>query len=415
MRSTTGTRLLALALTAALTVAACSDDEEDTAPSTVAVTTTTVPVRTDDGRLVIGVFLPRTGPGATLGEPMVAAIDDAIVQINAAGGVLGQGVRTEEIDENTGDGMAQLVQRGVDAIIGPASSTVALAQLDEAVQPGSGVVTCSPAATAMSLDQYPDNKLFYRTIPSDSLQMAAIAKRVATTGVDSVAVAFLDDRYGRALNDAFAAEANERAFTIETSVGFAPDQEDLSATATDLLASGAATVVLLGGPDDATRVLAALDTATTGRRPADIPSIIVNEAVRSGRQAIPALSEAFRGRVTGVAPLAKPVFGDAPGFFTANAVDCVNLIALAATQAGSDSPAKIQQTMAAVSREGRPCASFAECVSLMEQDLQIDYNGLSGPVDLSTTTGDLSRGWFEVFAFDAEGGDVEYDAPFPAP
>jgi branched-chain amino acid transport system substrate-binding protein len=101
--------------------------------------------------------------------------------------------------------------------------------------------------------------------------------------------------------------------------------------------------------------------------------------------------------------------GDAPGFYTANAVDCVNLIALAAVQAGSDDPARIQTNMAAVSREGRKCTSFADCVEQVGNRLQIDYDGISGSADLSTTTGDLAKGSFEVFAFDAEGVDFVPD------
>jgi branched-chain amino acid transport system substrate-binding protein len=406
-------RAIALALCAGLIVSACTGGDDETAPTTAAITTTTVVERVEDGQLVLGVFLPRTGPGASLGEPMIAAVQEAVDSINVAGGVLGQDVRIEAADENGGGGMAQLVQLGVDAIVGPASSTVALEQLDDVVQPGTGVVTCSPSATTLALDDYPDNKLFFRTVPSDSLQMAAIAKRVASTGVESVSVAYLDDRYGRGLNDAFTAQAADRAFAIEASVPFSADQEDLSEPADDVLATDPRIVVVLGGPDDTTRLLAAMDTATVGSSP---PTVIVNEAVRAGRQAIPALSERFRNAVIGVAPLAKPAVGDAAGFFTANAVDCVNLIALAAVQAGSDAPERIQTTMAAVSREGIVCTSFADCVEQLEAGLQIDYNGLSGSADLSTTTGDLARAFFEVFVFDAQGVDVvPDDALFAVP
>lgn len=398
--------MLAVALSAALLVTACTGGDEQAAPTTNAVTTTTVAARESDGRLVLGVFLPRTGPGAALGEPMFTAVQQAVDAINAAGGVLGQDVRIEAVDENASGGMAQLVQRGVDAIVGPASSAVALEQLDDAVQPGTGVVTCSPSATAIALDDYPDNKLFFRTIPSDSLQMAAIANRVSNTGVGSVALAYLDDPYGRGLRDAFLGAAEDRVFGIEPLVAFSPDQEDLSEPAEDVLAGAPRVVVVLGGPDDATRLLAALDTVNGGAQP---PTVFVNEAVRAGRQAIPALSQGFREAVRGVAPLAKPVLSEAQGFYTANAVDCVNLIALAAVQAGSDLPSRIQTTMAAVSREGLRCGSFAECVEQLDSRLQIDYEGLSGAVDLSTTTGDLARSSFELFAFDEQGIDFVPD------
>jgi branched-chain amino acid transport system substrate-binding protein len=74
-------------------------------------------------------------------------------------------------------------------------------------------------------------------------------------------------------------------------------------------------------------------------------------------------------------------------------------------QAQSDSPARIQANMAAVSDGGRVCDTFADCSSKLLEGLQVDYNGLSGSVDLSATTGDVTRGWFDVFGFDAEGVD----------
>ena len=402
------TRTLPVALVATATLlGACTGSEDDTAPTSLATTTSTVVTRDDDGRLVIGVFLPRTGPGAGLGEPMIASIDAAIAEINAAGGVLGQTVSHEIVDENSDTGMAELVQMGVDAIVGPASSTVALAQLDDAVRQDTGVVVCSPSATALALDDYPDNKFFFRTVPSDSLQMTAIGKLAAGTGVDSVAVGYLDDVYGRGLADSFTADAQNRTFTITDEVPFTADQEDLTETVDRLLTGAPGVIVVLGGADDGTRLLAALDTATQGR---ERPKVIVNDAIRSGRQAIPALSDEFRSVVTGVAPLAKPVtLGDAEGFFTANAVDCVNLIALAAVQGRSDSPLTIQTNMAAVSVGGANCVSFADCVEKLGSGLQIDYNGQTGSVELSTTTGDLTRGWFEVFAFDEAG--VDYPQP----
>ena len=45
-------------------------------------------------------------------------------------------------------------------------------------------------------------------------------------------------------------------------------------------------IVVLGGADDGTRLLAALDAATQGR---ERPEVIVNDAIRGGRQAIPSL------------------------------------------------------------------------------------------------------------------------------
>lgn len=387
------------------TVAACDGDDEQTTETTaVAVTTTTVPPRPDDGVLRIGAFLPRTGPGAALGEPMIVAVQQAVEQINAAGGVLGNYIVLEVVDENADAGLRSLVANGVDAIVGPASSIVALSQLEAAVQ--SAIVTCSPSATAIALDDYPDdNNYFFRTVPSDSLQMKAIVRRAEQTGVDSVAVGYLDDPYGRALADAFVAEAQGRnSVDVRTRVGFDPDvtTQALGEVARELIDSGAGVIVVLGDADDGSRLLSALDLVA-GTTP---PQVIVNDAIRGARQTIQTLSELFRSNLTGVAPYPSSFAIDPPdGFFSAHAVDCVNLIALAAVQAQSDAPARIQANMAAVSVGGRVCGSFQDCSTKLNEGLRIDYNGLSGNVELSTTTGDVTRGWFAAFGFNAEGID----------
>ena len=61
----------------------------------------------------------------------------------------------------------------VDAVVGPTSSLVALGALGDLM--AADVLTCSPTASAQALDDYPDRDLFFRTVPSDSLQAAAIA------------------------------------------------------------------------------------------------------------------------------------------------------------------------------------------------------------------------------------------------
>ncbi|MDJ0768684.1 MAG: ABC transporter substrate-binding protein [Ilumatobacter sp.] len=399
-------RSWAAVVLAASIATSCTGGSDEVAPTTtVVVTTTTLPERTGDGVLSIGVFLPRTGPGASLGEPMIEAIEDAVQLINDAGGALGNDVELTTIDEESDTGPDELLAAGVDAVIGPASSLVALSRLDALVRLDTGVVTCSPSATALSLDDYPDNSYFFRTVPSDSLQMAAIASRIEQTGVDTVAIAYLDDPYGRGLEAALVSELQARdAVSIVEQVGFSGDEENLSDAANTLLTGTPGAVVVLGDADDGSRLLAALDDA-----PRRTPSaIIVNDAIREARQTIQNLSPSFRVRLTAVAPLATSVIDDGPtGFFAAHAVDCVNLVSLAAIQAGSDAPNRVRANMASVSTGGRVCSDYARCVELLEDEdgLRIDYNGLSGSVDLSNTTGDPVRATFEAIAFDAQGAD----------
>ena len=241
--------------------------------------------------------------------------------------------------------------------------------------------------------------------------MVAIERLVERTGVETVSVGYLNDPYGRALKDAFTAEVAERnEVTLRSTVGFNADQEDLSGITEQLLADGPGVIVVLGDADDGTRLLQAIDVATSGITP---PQVVVNDAIRDGRQGIQALTPEFRARLSGVGPVATSMVDGGPeGFFTANAVDCVHLIALAAIQAGSDDPGEIKKNMASVSAGGQVCTEFADCAQRLADGLSIDYAGYSGDVELSTTTGERTRAWFESFSFDAEGVDQRLDPPF---
>jgi branched-chain amino acid transport system substrate-binding protein len=392
----------------ALAASACTGDGSDPAPTTTEVpTTTTVPERVNDGVLSIGVFLPRTGPGAPFGEPMIAAIEDDLEHINELGGALGQDVEHVIVDEGSGT-IEQLLDEGVDAIVGPASSAVALTSLGPAVDAITGVVVCSPMATTLLLDDYPEKDLLFRTAPSDSLQMAAIARQAERTGAQTVAIGYLDDPYGRGLEQALREAIDSRPVPgVSASVGFGFDEEDLTDVVAELLADDPGVVVVLGPTDDGSRLLSAIDQAVT-----DPPPIIVNDSIRQARQIIQSLSPQMRNQLIGVAPKSSAVDGEPEGFFVAHAVDCVNLIVLAALAGQSDNPTRIRAFMPAVSTGGRICNSYEACAVLIEQGLGVDYNGLSGAVDLSTATGgDLTRAWFELFGFDANGNEVPLE-PF---
>ena len=391
-------------LAGAIALAACSgggDAATDTTVTSAATSDVSTP-READGVLSLGVLFPKTGPGATqLGAGLIKAVSDAVVLINAAGGVLGQGIRITEADEAVEGAMAALIDGGVDAIIGPASSTVALAQLHTAVD--AGVVVCSPTATALALDDYPAGGWFFRTAPSDSLQMVAIELVARGTGASTMSVAYLDDPYGRGLAGALTDRVQASGvLSIADQVPFASTDEDLSSAAEAVLAGDPGVVVVLADGDDGGRFLAALDAVGTPR-PA-LAQVIVNDAVRTARQTIAGLSDELRPKITAVAPRAE--VDRVEGFFAANAVDCVNLIALAVERAQSDKPNVFRSNVGQVSYGGAQCDSFAACKTLLDAGSQIDYQGLSGSVDLRTLLGELRGGNFDVFQFDTDGNEI---------
>ncbi|WP_448639942.1 ABC transporter substrate-binding protein [Geodermatophilus sp. URMC 63] len=154
-------------------------------------------------QLVIGTLLPLTGDLAFLGPPEVAGAKLAVQEVNAAGGVLGQDVRLEEGDSGdaTTDTATQtvdrLLQAGVNAIVGAASSTVSLNVIDRITS--AGVMQISPANTSDQFTDYADNGLYFRTAPPDVLQARALADLIAEDGNNTVGILARNDAYGTGL------------------------------------------------------------------------------------------------------------------------------------------------------------------------------------------------------------------------
>ncbi len=64
------------------------------------------------------------------------------------------------------------------------------------------------------------------------------------------------------------------------------------------------------------------------------------------------------------------------------AYDSTMLIALAAQQAGDDGSAHAGEIVNA-SKGGEKCSSYADCLALIEAGTDFDYDGVSGPTDMS--------------------------------
>jgi branched-chain amino acid transport system substrate-binding protein len=400
-------RLLVLWSVASLVAGGCSDDDGAPPPPSEAPPASTLPpaVTESDGQLTVGLLLPR---GAnTIGDPMIAAARRAVDDIRLGGGEISLVEADEGADATEAEaGIQALLDEGVDAIVGPSSSTTALGSLGVIVD--AGVVSCSPTASSLLLDDFPDRDLFFRSIASDSLQAQAIARRTEFTGGRSVAIAYLDDIYGRGLLDAARDALDVAAIAVVSEIPITPGAESLGDQAESALAEDPDVVIVLADNIEGPRMLAAMDSSTAPGDGDEVPTIIVNDAIRrpASAEAILDVGEDVRSRIQGVSPTATPPeSSELTGNFSAQAYNCVTAIALAARQAGSDLPAEIALEMVAVSTVGTPCADYAECAAVIDDDLNADYQGPDGLFDLDQR-GDISRARFDVFGFDENGVDV---------
>jgi len=398
----------------AVTAAACDGGNDgDTAPTATGaiavLPTTTVPARVDDGRLTIGLLLPRRGEGAAMGQSMADAANSAILGVNAVGGVRGEPVVVEVADEGetateAADAMQQLIDEGVDAVVGPASSTSALAHLDLLLD--NDVLTCSPSATALALDDYPDRDLFVRTAPSDSLQATGLAQLAEQTGRTTLAVTWLDDVYGRPLAEETLESLRARSATIDVvdEVPFAADGS-LEETAARIAAAKPGVVIVIADADHGGDLLPALSAAVAADPSVETPDIILNDTMRipNSPSTIAGLPAEFRSRIQGLAPVAEGP-DDVPGAFATNAFDCATLIALAAHQVGPDDTLGMREAINELSTRGGACRDFGNCVQALAGGRNIDYEGPSGPVQIGPD-GDPERARYDIFRFTDEGVD----------
>jgi len=419
MRRGPSVQIVALTVGALGVIAAgCSSDKA--APPTSQVTET-VPVlpRADDGVLTIGVLTPQGSAFTEIGESIRKGAQLAVDDINRAGGIDGTGVKLIPEDEdvlgtNLDAAIANLIADKVDAIVGPASSANALAGLGEIVD--AGVVACSPTASASLLDDFPDKNLFFRTIPSDTLQGKAIAEAVDRTGADQATIAYIDDAYGQSFLKSVSDALDDLDIAQTESFAYSTDNDSIDAAATKVASRKAGAVVVIGDATSGPVMLEAIDAKETGFP----PKYVINDAMRRPTASAQAIPDALAVRVKGISPVAyssDPAFlaalgstPDKPSPYAANAYDCVNLIALAARSARSTQPVDIAGEIPAVSSSGSPCMTFAECQHDLDTVTNINYDGPDGSLTLDAK-GDVINPRFEVFKFE-DGRDVK-DSTIP--
>ena len=162
------------ALAVALVLSGCGV----VAPEIVAPSPSPTYAPTGDGILRIGTILPSTATA------QVAGVEAAVREINEQGGVGGKPV--ELFHRTSGDAatetaeasLADLVAKGVDIVIGPASSE--LAERLAVPAAAAGVPLVSPSATG--LGAIDDSGLLFSTAIPGSAQSAAIAAELAEAG-----------------------------------------------------------------------------------------------------------------------------------------------------------------------------------------------------------------------------------------
>ena len=401
-------------MAAALLAAACGGDDDagDVSATPAAETTPTqssedqpaTAPRGDGPELVIGVVLPETGSLGYLYPPMGAGVELATEDVLAAGG----SIRVLTGDTATDPDVApevvnRLLGEGAHVILGAAASGISqsfIQTLSDARVP-----QCGPSNTSASFSTQANADFYFRTAPSVVAEAPLLANLMATSGATQVAVIVRSDDYGASLADQVDKRLADLGVAVEL-LPYSQDAPNYGDVVSAAVATGADTFLLIsfvegvqiirgllevGVPPSAIFGGAGLFNPTLSERvDSSAPERLDGFKVIS-----PFGTDEFNQRIMGRHGRPEVAFG-------ANTYDCLVVLALASAAAGSvDGPAIMAEVLE-VTRGGTKCYDYGECAGLLAAGEDIDYDGVSGPIDLDSV-GDITVGTYAVMeALDGE-------------
>lgn len=395
-----------------LLLASCASGSGSTEPSESAA----ADGRPADGVLTVGTILPQTGNLSYLGPPEFAGVDLAAAEI----GETDFEFEVEVIDRDSGDGdtdiatqsAGELVDLATDIVVGAASSGVSFTFVDQLID--AGIVQISPANTSPDFTDYADDGWYWRTAPSDVLQGRVLGNLIVGDGNENVGIIYINDPYGTGLTENITTAVESAGGTVTASEPYNTGDTNFQ---------GIVNTVLDSGPD-AVAVVAFAETASI------IPELVNTQGFRSdgvyfvdgnlsntyefpegtltgAKGTLPGnfATDDFRGRLLEIDPALQDFS------YSAESYDAVILSALAAAQGGSDDPTTIRDNLRAVSEKGTECTEFAECLALIGDGEDIDYNGPSGPITFDEN-GDPTEAYIGVYQYGADNKYTPLNAEF---
>lgn len=371
------------------------------------------PEQSGDLVLKLGTALPQTGNLAFLGPPEEAGVALAVDEINAAG----KGITIDLTWGDSGDTdnkaydteIPRLLNAGVQAIVGAASSGTSLQFIDRVI--AECVVQFSPANTSAALSTYEDKGLYFRTAPSDVLQGEVLGNLIAEDGHQKISMIVLNDSYGTGLAEFVTTAFEAAGGEVLAAPTYNTGDTNFTSQINEALAGDPDAIVLITF-DEAKTIVPQLVSQFPAENlyfvdgnltdySADFPAGTLTGA----KGTYPGVNESKIGdflkkmdenwQARGNEPLQLAAYGP-------ESYDAVVLLALAALEARSTQGANISaklQEVSGGSGEGQKCTSFAECADIIAAGGTADYDGPSGAVTFNEV-GDPTDGNILIQQFD---------------
>ena len=342
----------------------------------------------------VGIILGFTGPLESITPAMAASAELALKEASDSGKLPGGTTLTPtRADSTCIDAAAattaaqQLVNaQKVAAIVGADCSGVTTAIANNVAVPV-GVVMVSPSATSPALSTINDNGYFFRTAPSDARQGEVLADVVKEQGLDTVAVTYTNNDYGKGFADAFGAAFEKLGGTVAISAAHEDGKADYSAEVGALQASGAPALVVLGYVDQGGVgiVQASFDSGAFDK-------FFFGDGMY-GQSLIDKVGDEINGKVIGTSPgvegaaadkfaaLAKEKDMDPTGTYVPQSYDAAALVALSIAAAGSADRTAIRDKLLDVANapgEKFYAGELPKGIELAAAGTDIDYEGATG-------------------------------------
>jgi branched-chain amino acid transport system substrate-binding protein len=344
------------------------------------------------GEIKMGIILGFTGPIESLTPAMAASAELAFKEASDSGSLLdGSTISTVRADSTCVDSAAAtaaaegVISQGVAAIMGADCSGVTGAIATNVAVPN-GVVMISPSATSPGLTTLDDKGFFFRTAPSDARGGQILAEITKDRGIDSVAITYTNNDYGKGLADVYEASVKALGITVTSVSAHEDGKADYSSEAATLAAGGGDALAVIGYLDQGGKgvIEASLDAGS-------FDTFIMSDGM-IGQSIVDAIGDDLNksfgslpgstGKGAGVfADVAKAGGIDSSGPYTGESYDAAALIVLA-MQAGesADRASIAKNVMGVANAPGTKIypGELKKGLDLLAQGKQIDYEGATG-------------------------------------
>jgi branched-chain amino acid transport system substrate-binding protein len=311
----------------------------------------------------IGIAAPFTGGAAGYGDNIKAGVNLKLEEINGAGGINGKKVELVWGDDvcepkeagNVGSKFA--ADKSIVAVIGHLCSSATLAALPIYVR--AGLPCISPTSTNVTIGKV-GKGWFFRNVYRDDFQGKFLAKYVKTVlGSKKVAIFYENNDYAIGLKDAFMAEAKNVGINVTGAEAYMSKTTDFTPQLTKLMKDKPDAIFLCGYYQEGALIAGQARKlgfdkgflfGADGIDNVDYIKI-AGKAADNTYMTVPFLAAAAGPEAKDFIDGFKAKFGRDVDWMSANAYDCLGILAQVIAETGADRK-KIREALAAINSPG---------------------------------------------------------------